>query len=198
VAARGIDLPDVDLVVQMDAPSEVSEYVHRVGRTARSGRAGSAVLFLRESELEYCKVLQQHEIKITPIKTPAMYESLVTEDDARAHHLLAMEAKDVLQQRFESMVNTNKDLADMASKAFSSYVGAYAVHSSDTKHIFVPRALHLGHVAKSFALKEAPTKAGRQAAAATSSSSSSQKPSSAKKPRKNRPQPSSFEEFAAG
>ena len=44
----------------------------------------------------------------------------------------------------------------MARKAFASHVRAYATHPSDEKHIFHIRHLHLGHLAKSFALREAP------------------------------------------
>ena len=45
----------------------------------------------------------------------------------------------------------------MARKAFASHLRAYATHPSDEKHIFHIRHLHLGHLAKSFALREAPT-----------------------------------------
>lgn len=44
----------------------------------------------------------------------------------------------------------------MARKAFASHLRAYATHPSDEKHIFHIRHLHLGHLAKSFALREAP------------------------------------------
>lgn len=44
----------------------------------------------------------------------------------------------------------------MARKAFASHLRAYATHPSDEKHIFHIRHLHLGHVAKSFALRDAP------------------------------------------
>ena len=47
--------------------------------------------------------------------------------------------------------------AEMARKAFASHVRAYATHPSDEKHIFHIRHLHLGHLAKSFALRDAPT-----------------------------------------
>jgi ATP-dependent RNA helicase DDX31/DBP7 len=161
VAARGLDLPDVDLVVQMDAPSEVSEYVHRAGRTARSGRQGSAVLFLRECELEYCRVLEAHGLKATPVRTEPVYQSLLPREGGEGE---ALEAKALLQTRLERMVAEDAALGGLAAQAFASYVGAYAVHSRETKHVFVPRALHLGHVAKSFALKEPPTKAGSRAA----------------------------------
>jgi ATP-dependent RNA helicase DDX31/DBP7 len=46
--------------------------------------------------------------------------------------------------------------AAMARKAFASHLRAYATHPSDEKHIFHVRHLHLGHVAKSFALRDAP------------------------------------------
>ena len=44
----GMDIPDVDMVVQVGAPGEVAEYVHRIGRTGRAGKKGRAVLILHE------------------------------------------------------------------------------------------------------------------------------------------------------
>jgi superfamily II DNA/RNA helicase len=46
VAARGIDVPGINLVVNYDAPRQAEDYVHRIGRTGRAGRAGMAVTFL--------------------------------------------------------------------------------------------------------------------------------------------------------
>ena len=46
VAARGLDLDDITLVVNYDAPLDDKSYVHRVGRTARAGRAGTSVTFV--------------------------------------------------------------------------------------------------------------------------------------------------------
>ena len=45
VAARGLDLPDVSMVVNFDMPRDVEQYVHRIGRTGRAGKSGSAVTF---------------------------------------------------------------------------------------------------------------------------------------------------------
>lgn len=50
VAARGLDFPAVDWVLQVDAPEDAETYVHRVGRTARYDRKGQALLFLLPSE----------------------------------------------------------------------------------------------------------------------------------------------------
>jgi len=50
IAARGLDFPSVDWVVQVDAPEDVETYIHRVGRTARYNSQGKALLFLLPSE----------------------------------------------------------------------------------------------------------------------------------------------------
>ena len=48
VAARGLDIPDVTHVVNFDLPQAAEEYVHRIGRTGRAGREGSAITFVAE------------------------------------------------------------------------------------------------------------------------------------------------------
>lgn len=52
VAARGIDLPDVDTVIQFEAPTDPRSFSHRVGRTARAGNSGKAILLLSEGPEE--------------------------------------------------------------------------------------------------------------------------------------------------
>lgn len=51
VLARGIDVPDIDLIVQFDPPCDPASYVHRIGRTARAGQAGRSLLLLLENEI---------------------------------------------------------------------------------------------------------------------------------------------------
>ena len=53
VAARGLDFPDVDWVVQFDPPQQPDQFVHRIGRTARMGKSGSAVVFLSSDQENY-------------------------------------------------------------------------------------------------------------------------------------------------
>lgn len=63
VTARGIDVPMVDLVVQFSAPHKIADYVHRVGRTARAGRSGNALLFLGPHEVEFIRMLESKRIR---------------------------------------------------------------------------------------------------------------------------------------
>jgi len=52
VAARGLDIPDVTHVVNFDLPQSAEEYVHRIGRTARAGKRGTAITFVGEWDLD--------------------------------------------------------------------------------------------------------------------------------------------------
>lgn len=64
VAARGLDFPAVSAIIQYDPAGEPADYVHRVGRTARMGQQGEAVLFLLPSELPYVQLLEAKGMRL--------------------------------------------------------------------------------------------------------------------------------------
>jgi len=206
VAARGLDLPSVDWIIQYDPPTEFSEYVHRVGRTARSGRRGSSLLFLAPFEEEYVKLLEARNAKLVEMKTENVFAALskyASEQDDGAEQdgqsgpaadkpgskkrkgrpddailerarrspeaaaaLLHLKIRDLVEGAAEDEEAAAKrpklgggkvnKLKVLAEEAFVASVRAYAVHSKETKPIFHPKKLHLGHVARSFGLKEEP------------------------------------------
>jgi superfamily II DNA/RNA helicase len=59
VAARGIDVPGINLVVNYDAPRQAEDYVHRIGRTGRAGRAGIAVTFLGQADRHLVRQIER-------------------------------------------------------------------------------------------------------------------------------------------
>ncbi|KAI5961704.1 SPB4 [Candida theae] len=74
VAARGIDVPEVDLVVQLDPPTDPSVFLHRCGRTGRANRAGRAIVMLNDGtqEEDYIGFMEVKNVFMTqmdPLKT---------------------------------------------------------------------------------------------------------------------------------
>ncbi|SCW04109.1 LAFE_0H06128g1_1 [Lachancea fermentati] len=61
VGARGMDFPDVEEVLQLGPPSEISNYVHRIGRTARGGKEGKASIYLCKAELPFIDTLSNEK-----------------------------------------------------------------------------------------------------------------------------------------
>ena len=59
VAARGLDIPLVELVINFDIPVHSKEYVHRVGRTARIGKEGRAITIVSQYDIEYFQKIEQ-------------------------------------------------------------------------------------------------------------------------------------------
>lgn len=68
IAARGLDFPNVDWVIQADCPEDTDTYLHRVGRTARFHSAGRALLFLQPSEMKMVDLLKERKVPIEEAK----------------------------------------------------------------------------------------------------------------------------------
>ena len=67
IASRGIDVPDVSCVVNMELPLETESYVHRIGRTARAGESGAAISFVSEAERGQLKAVERFIRKSIPV-----------------------------------------------------------------------------------------------------------------------------------
>ncbi|KAK7053440.1 ATP-dependent RNA helicase dbp7 [Paramarasmius palmivorus] len=189
VASRGLDLPLVRGVIQYDLPTEggATEYVHRVGRTARAGKGGEAWSLVAPSEADWVKWVEEKMQaedagKNISLRGSSVEEMLQTGFGGKGAEY--EERATQVQLAFERWVLRNKENADLARKAFLSHMRAYATHPSDEKHMFHIRHLHIGHLAKSFALREAP-----KAITGTNSKSSSKHRESTQKSRKPKKQP---------
>ncbi|GER30498.1 ATP-dependent RNA helicase has1 [Striga asiatica] len=136
VAARGLDIPSVDWIVQYDPPDEPKEYIHRVGRTARGeGAKGNALLFLIPEELQFLRYLKAAKV---PVKE---YEF----DQKKLSNV---------QSHLEKLVSNNYYLNKSAKDAYRSYILAYNSHSM--KDIFNVHRLDLQAVAASFCFTSPP------------------------------------------
>jgi ATP-dependent RNA helicase DDX55/SPB4 len=119
VAARGLDIPLVDLVVQIDPPSDPKVFLHRCGRAGRAGRKGLSLLFLQPGkEEDYVSFL---EIRMTPIERLTQPDiSVAPSDAARVTSL------------FRVMVRKDRALHDKSQKAFVSWTRSYSKHQASS------------------------------------------------------------------
>ena len=71
VAARGLDIPNVDLVIQVEPPKDTETYIHRAGRTARAGKAGTCITFwTMKQKWEIQSIENKAGFKFTKIGIP--------------------------------------------------------------------------------------------------------------------------------
>lgn len=72
VAARGLDIPAVDWIIQFDPPDDPRDYIHRVGRTARGAEGkGRSLMFLQPSEVGFLKHLKEARVPVVEFEFPA-------------------------------------------------------------------------------------------------------------------------------
>lgn len=135
VAARGLDIPAVDWIVQFDPPDEPKAYIHRVGRTARAGGSGRALLFLLPEEATFLKYLRQAQVPVSEYEFPSSKLANV-------------------QAQLEKLVAKNYYLHKSARDAYRSYLHAYNSHS--LKDVYDVNGLDLKGVATSFGFENPP------------------------------------------
>ena len=79
IASRGIDVPDVACVINMELPLETESYVHRIGRTARAGESGAAISFVTVEERGQLKAVERLIKKTIPVDRDHPYHSDVAD-----------------------------------------------------------------------------------------------------------------------
>jgi ATP-dependent RNA helicase DDX31/DBP7 len=163
VAARGLDLKGVTFAIQYDPPTgghgEELEYLHRAGRTARIGERGDALIFLLPSEKQYVRKLESAGASMMEISSNAALAALLPRAKLDKRDDLSFSARvatSALQETVELPVRNDEQLKALAYTGFRAYCRAYATHARETKHFFHVRNLHLGHVARSFAVIDQP------------------------------------------
>jgi ATP-dependent RNA helicase DeaD len=94
VAARGIDVPDVDLVVNFDVPQDPEYYIHRIGRTGRAGKSGRSFTFVSGKEMWKLRDIQRFaKIRIAQQAVPKEQEI-----HTRKAEILADKVRDLIEK----------------------------------------------------------------------------------------------------
>lgn len=96
VASRGLDIPHVDVVLNFDIPTHSKDYIHRVGRTARAGRAGKACTFVTQYDVELYQRIEHLLGKQLPVYKCEEDEVMALQERVgEAQRTAKMELKDI-------------------------------------------------------------------------------------------------------
>ncbi|EME83436.1 uncharacterized protein MYCFIDRAFT_196717 [Pseudocercospora fijiensis CIRAD86] len=136
VLARGIDIPDIDLVIQLDPPKQPKDFIHRCGRTGRAGKRGMAITFLSEgAEEDYIRYLSLQGTLLEPYPDPLTIPPETAEETIF---------------KIRTLLTSKRELHDRSQKAFVSWLQAYT--KTLPTDIFSIRKLNWPETAKSWAL----------------------------------------------
>lgn len=117
VAARGLDIPDVEMVVNFDVPRDPDDYIHRVGRTARAGRSGESVTLVGQRDPELILAIEErvgtkmveYEEEGVNIETRVIRDSLkIVSEKKREAAVEIGEDRDVRGKRKKGMAKKAK------------------------------------------------------------------------------------------
>ena len=126
----------MDFIVQFDPPDNATDYIHRVGRTARgSNNKGRSLMFLQPNEVGFLTHLKAARVPVVEFEFPAKKIKPV-------------------QSQLEKLIGQNYFLSQSAKEAFKSYLHAYASHS--LRSVYDIQKLDLVKVAKSFGFTTPP------------------------------------------
>lgn len=130
VAARGLDIPAVDWIIQFDPPDDPRDYIHRVGRTARgTDGKGKLLMFLMPSELGFLRYLKAANVPLNEYEFPTNKIANV-------------------QSQLTKLIKSNYWLHQSAKEGYRAYLQAYALHHLKT--VYQVDKLDLTKVAQLF------------------------------------------------
>ena len=135
IASRGVDFPAIEWVIQLDPPEDISQYIHRIGRTARYKSEGNSILFVSKKEEEFINELHNKKIDIKKMK---IQQGKISN----------------MEIVIRGILTEHSELVQAAQKAISSYLKS--VNLFRNKKVFDISTIDLNKLALSYGLVSSP------------------------------------------
>nr|A6R918.2 RecName: Full=ATP-dependent rRNA helicase SPB4 [Histoplasma mississippiense (nom. inval.)] len=168
VAARGLDIPAVDLVIQIDPPTDPKAFLHRCGRAGRAGRRGLSVIFLHPGrEEDYIAFLNVRKTPVTEFQststsTPSQlysssHFSASSPKNPQTFHPIQITTADATSttEKIRALVLRDRAIHDKAQRAFVSWLRSYSKHQASS--IFRVADLDWEELGRAWGLLRLPT-----------------------------------------
>ena len=150
LASRGIDIPNIDMIIQFDPPKTDDSYIHKAGRTARVGNKGTSLLFLNENELTFLNYMKQKGIIIEKWED----QNIKNEEDVDL--IIPFNEKNGISvlKCIKDINISDKWIYDKAVNTFISFLRFY--QEIELKYIFHYQNFDIGNYANSLQLLRLP------------------------------------------
>ena len=150
LASRGIDIPNIDMIIQFDPPKTDDSYIHKAGRTARVGNKGTSLLFLNENELTFLNYMKQKGIIIQKWED----QNIKNEEDVDL--IIPFNEKNGISvlKCIKDINISDKWIYDKAVNTFISFLRFY--QEIELKYIFHYQNFDIGNYANSLQLLRLP------------------------------------------
>ena len=150
LASRGIDIPNIDMIIQFDPPKTDDSYIHKAGRTARVGHKGTSLLFLNENELTFLNYMKQKGIIIQKWED----QNIKNEEDVDL--IIPFNEKNGISilKCIKEINLSDKWIYDKAVNTFISFLRFY--QEIELKYIFYYPNFDIGNYANSLQLLKLP------------------------------------------
>ena len=132
VAARGIDVDRVDLVIQDDLPTDDDTYIHRVGRTGRAGRTGRSVLMVGNRAVRHIKRIEKKAGFLERMDVPSQEDINKLQQGRLIEEFMEIEPQSSAQETLEAAKEAGLSAEDVALAALSKLLNSNDSDETET------------------------------------------------------------------